>query len=49
VAEEADETVFWLELLEEAGLVPAKKLEPLLDEARQLAAIFTASRRTAKS
>lgn len=49
VAEEADETVFWLELLEEAGLVSAAKLEPLLDEARQLAAIFTASRRTAKT
>ncbi len=48
VAEEADETVFWLELLEEAGLLPATRLEPLLDEARQLAAIFTASRRTAK-
>jgi four helix bundle protein len=49
VAEEADETVFWLELLEDAGLLPAAKLEPLLDEARQLAAIFTASRRTAKT
>lgn len=49
VVEEADEAVFWLELLEEAGLVPAKRLDPLLDEARQLAAIFTASRRTAKA
>jgi len=49
VAEEADETVFWLELLEEAGLLPANKLEPLLGEARQLTAIFTASRRTAKA
>jgi len=49
VAEEADETVFWLELVEEAGLLPAGKIEPLLDEARQLTAIFTASRRTAKA
>ncbi len=49
VAEEADETVFWLELLEDTDLVPTSKLEPLLDEARQLAAIFTASRRTAKA
>jgi len=44
--EEADETAFWIELLIESGLVPAKRLEKLLDEANQLTAILVASRRT---
>ena len=48
VVEEADETVFWLELLVESGIVPADKLEPLLKEANELLAIFSASRRTAR-
>src|SRR5258706_11951163 len=33
VVEEADETVFWLELLVESGLVPATRLLPLISEA----------------
>lgn len=49
VAEEADETLFWLELLRDCGIVAGKRLEPLIDESRQLTAIFTASRNTAKS
>ena len=48
VAEEADETVLWLELLTDAGIVPAAKLEPLMKEARELTAIFTASQNTAR-
>jgi four helix bundle protein len=48
VAEEADETVFWLELLIEAGIMPAKRLEGLLKEARELTAIFSASAQTAR-
>jgi four helix bundle protein len=48
VLEEADETVFWLELLVESGIVPAAKLNDLLGEARELTAIFTASRETAR-
>src|SRR5689334_3765977 len=42
VIEETDETVFWLELLRDAGIVSEKKLVSLLDEANQLVAIFTA-------
>ncbi len=49
VAEEADETLFWLELLRDTGVVAANRLAPLIDEAGQLTAIFTASRNTAKS
>jgi four helix bundle protein len=48
VLEEADETVFWLELLDETGVVVPNKIADLLGEARELTAIFTASQRTAK-
>jgi four helix bundle protein len=47
--EEADETVFWLEMLSECEIVPLSKIESLLAEAKELTAIFTASRRTARS
>jgi len=48
VVEEADETVFWLELLMETGIVPAQKLTLLIKEANELLAICAASLRTAK-
>ena len=38
---EADETCYWLELLLEENFVPAKRLQPLLDEANELLAILT--------
>lgn len=47
VSEEADETVLWLELLIDAGLMPEKQVAALLQEAHQLSAIFTASYNTA--
>src|SRR6266850_6267790 len=37
--EEADESMFWMELLVESGLVPERKLRELIDEANQLTAI----------
>jgi four helix bundle protein len=49
VLEEADETVFWLEALVEAGVVKPAMLEPLLKEANERVAIFAASQRTARS
>ncbi|HET9183138.1 MAG TPA: four helix bundle protein [Candidatus Angelobacter sp.] len=48
VIEEADETVFWLEMLVESGLMHASKLANLQTEANELLAIFAASRRTAR-
>jgi four helix bundle protein len=48
VAEEADESVFWLEMREESKMLNPKRLEEILKEARELAAIFSASLRTAK-
>ena len=49
VVEEADETLYWLELLSETGLVPASKLQNLMDEANQLTSIFVAARKTSRS
>ena len=49
VVEEADETVFWLEMLADSGIVPPQKMSEMLDEANQLMLIFSASRRTAKA
>lgn len=49
VVEEADETVFWLELLVESGIVAKPLLDNLLTEANELLAIFAASQRTARS
>jgi four helix bundle protein len=48
VVEEADETVFWLELLTDTGVVPAEKLALLFKEGNELLAICAASLRTAK-
>ena len=49
VLEEADETISWLELLSEGGIVPPGRLEDLAKEANEVTAIFVASLRTAKS
>lgn len=49
VEEEADETLFWLEFIAEAGLIPRSKLKDLISEAGQITAIIVASRKTAKS
>jgi four helix bundle protein len=48
VLEEADESLYWLELIVETGMMKGERLEPLLDEAGQLVAIFVASLNTAK-
>jgi len=47
--EEGDETQFWLEMIMESGLVPAKRLESLLQEAHEITAILAASRKSAGS
>jgi len=46
--QEADETVYWLELLSEAKIISVSMLADLIDEANQLLAIFIASGKTAK-
>jgi len=48
VEEEADETIYWMELLIEAGLVRKDDLISLLDEANQILAITISSIKTAR-
>jgi len=48
VVEEADESVLWLELLTETGIVPSERTAALMKEANELLAIFAASYHTAK-
>lgn len=47
--EEADECLYWMEMLQEAGIIPADKLKDLMKEADELVAIFTASIKTARA
>jgi four helix bundle protein len=49
VLEEADEALLWLELIVAAKLMPSKRVDPLLIEARELVAIMAASRKSASS
>ncbi len=48
VEEEADESIYWIELLVESGSVPADGVEALLQEANELLAITVASIKTAR-
>ncbi|MBS1657261.1 MAG: four helix bundle protein [Bacteroidetes bacterium] len=47
--EEADESVYWLDLVNETKLIESSKVSELLREAKELTAIFTAASKTAKS
>jgi four helix bundle protein len=49
VVEEADESVYWLELIIEGELLKKALVEPLLLEANELTAIMIASHKTAQS
>ena len=49
VVEEADEAVYWLELIEAADVCRSSELPQLLRESRELSAIFNQSQLTAKS
>jgi four helix bundle protein len=47
VEEEADESVYWMELIVAGGLLARERVESLLQEANELVAIATSSRRSA--
>jgi len=47
VEEEADESVFWMELIIESGLMKKELVEPLMQEADEFTAIMVASRKSA--
>lgn len=49
VLEEADESLYWLQIIFEAGLTKDHCIEFLMQEAHELTAIFSATTKTAKS
>lgn len=49
VEEEADESIYWMELLVDAGFVQPGSVDPLMKEASELLAITVSSIKTARS
>ncbi len=49
VEEEADETLFWLELTEESGILPYNYLQEVKQEANEITAIVVTSRKSARA
>lgn len=49
VEEEADETLFWQELLVEVGIVPATRLSELMRETDEIIAMTVASIKTLRT
>src|SRR5512135_3322931 len=49
VEEEADETVFWLEMILESKRIPEPDVRPLMNEGREILAIFSSAHKTAKA
>jgi four helix bundle protein len=49
VEEEADESLFWMELLVDNNLVKASRLRDLMKEANEILAIVVSSAKTARS
>lgn len=49
VEEEADESIYWLELLVESGLASSVAVERLMSEGSQLVAITVSSIKTART
>ena len=46
VEEEADESLFWMELIVDDGMMPAKRVDPLKKEGSEILAMVVASIRT---
>ena len=44
--EEADESLFWLEIITESGILPVKKLNSLMQEAEEIVKILSKARKT---
>jgi four helix bundle protein len=47
VVEEADETLFWLEILNDSNLVSVEHLTPLMNEALEIVKIVSKARKSA--
>ena len=46
--QELDETIYWIELLADSGIVSDRRLQPLIAEANELISILVASVKTIK-
>jgi four helix bundle protein len=49
VEEEADECIYWLEMLIDAGILPATRLSELMDELDQILAMIVSSQKTLRN
>ena len=49
VEEECDESLYWMEMLVESGLVSSEKVKEVMKEGTEILAVIVASRKTAKS
>ena len=49
VEEEADESISWMELLNDSGILPSSKTQPLIKEADEILAITVASIKSARA
>ena len=47
--EECDESLFWMELLADNGLIKAQRLAPLMREADELLAIFVSAAKATRA
>jgi len=48
VLEEVDETLFWLEVIAESGLLKQSRIQGLIDESEELVRIFSSSVKTSR-
>ena len=48
VLEEADETLFWLEIITETGIINSEKMQQLLEKATEFVKIFSTMRKSLK-
>jgi four helix bundle protein len=49
VLEEADEVAYWLEITSESGILPAPRIDSLLNETDQIISILVSSIKTSKN
>jgi four helix bundle protein len=49
VEEEADESVYWMELIVESGIIPRERLGDLIQEANEILAMVVASIRASRA
>lgn len=49
VEEETDETIFWLEILEESHILPTQRIDPIKKEVTEILSMIVSSIKTTKS